>query len=74
MNVEQPFKYNAPSVKKYFVEYTVLFLTTAVIYLFFQYSNLNNKIIELQTTVIQKNTESNVRFEQQLQLLNEKKL
>lgn len=62
-------KDNATNLRKYFVEYAVLFLTGAVIFLFYQYANLNDKIINLQTTVIKENTKSTIEFNQQLQNL-----
>lgn len=56
---------NASILRRYFVEYTVLFLTASVIVLFYMFVSLNKRVLELQTTVIQKNTESNIELKNQ---------
>jgi hypothetical protein len=58
---------NASMLRRYFIEYVILFLTLSVITLFYLFLNLNNKFIDFQTTVIQKNTESNLEIKQELQ-------
>jgi hypothetical protein len=57
---------NASGLRRYFIEYTVLFLTAAVVVLFYMYVGLSNKVVELQTTVIQKNTEANIELKAEL--------
>lgn len=56
---------NASILRRYFVEYTVLFLTASVVVLFYMFVSLNKRVLELQTTVIQKNTESNIELKNQ---------
>lgn len=60
---------NASALRRYFIEYTVLFLTCSVITLFYMYHSLNEKIVVLQTTVITENTKSNIELKQELQTI-----
>jgi hypothetical protein len=62
-------KRNASALRRYFIEYTVLFLTAAVVTLFWMYNNLNTKIVDLQTTIIQENTKANIELKSELQNL-----
>jgi biopolymer transport protein ExbB/TolQ len=55
---------SASSFRKYFFEYTILGLVSAVIYLFFLYNSLTSKLFEIQSNVIQKNTEVLNQFNQ----------
>jgi cell division protein FtsL len=58
---------NASALRRYFIEYTVIFLSLSVITLFYMYRDLNNKIIDIQNTIIQENTKSNIELKSELQ-------
>lgn len=60
-------KTNASTLRHFFIEYTVLFLTAAVVILFYMYRDLNSKIIELQTNVIMENTKAQIELKSELQ-------
>jgi hypothetical protein len=60
---------NASALRRYLVEYTVLSLTLAVVFLFYKYQDLNDKIINLQTNVIQENTKANIELKSELQTI-----
>jgi hypothetical protein len=66
MNTNIVTKENASNLRKYFIEYTVLFLTACVVVLFYMYTNVINRVMELQTTVIERNTQSNIETKAEL--------
>lgn len=56
MNI--PSEKQASGLRKYFIEYAVLFLVSSVIVLFYLYISLSKQVMEIQTNVIQQNTEA----------------